>query len=251
MRARPRWWLGALAAIAITAVMDATGLTMFSALPLLPLTLVFWRLSRLSRGDLGLRWGRPGHHGLAVLHPLLVIGALSAVALATGAVDTADTDWPRELRNLLLSLTGILGVLLTEEGFFRGWLWAAMRRAGWTERRVLVGSSLVFVAWHLSAVVLTTEYAPPPAQVPLFIANAVLLGLVWGLLRLRSGSVLVASVGHALWNGLAYGLYGFGGNTGALGVAATWLYAPELGLLGVAANGAFAWWLWRRCFPRA
>lgn len=250
MRKQPAWWLGAGLAVAITGTMDATGLTMFSALPLIPLTLLFWWMSRMSRGDMGLRWGGLGDHGLAVLYPLLVIGGVTLAAFAAGATDTTATDWPKTTKNLLLSLIGILGVLLTEEGFFRGWLWAALRRAGWTERRVLWGSSGIFVAWHMTAVVLPTEYAPAPAQVPIFLANGLLLGLIWGLLRLRSGSVLVASVSHAVWNGLAYGLYGFGRKAGALGVEASWLYAPELGLLGVVFNAAFAWWLWRRCFPR-
>ena len=43
--------LGLAVAIAVTATMDATGLTAFSALPLFPLALLFaWR-ERLSRGS--------------------------------------------------------------------------------------------------------------------------------------------------------------------------------------------------------
>ena len=40
--------------------------------------------------------------------------------------------------------------------------------------------------------------------------NATLLGAAWGILRMMSGSVVVASISHGLWNGLAYVLFGFG-----------------------------------------
>ena len=51
--------LAVLLAIGITTTMDATGYAMFSALPLLPLTLVFWMWERLSRQEIGLIWGKP------------------------------------------------------------------------------------------------------------------------------------------------------------------------------------------------
>ena len=245
------WLVGTLVTLVVTVTMDATGAAMFSALPLLPLALLLWKLDGLSRRDMGLRWGRPGDHGLAVLYPLLVIGLLIALVFAVGVTDTGDTDWSKARTNLLLSLTGILGATLTEEAFFRGWLWASLRRAGWTERRVLVVSSLIFTLWHVSAVVLPTGFNPPPNQVPIYLVNATLLGLVWGLLRLRSGSILVAGVSHGVWNGLAYVLFGFGEKAGALGVTETVIYGPEVGVLGIVLSGTFAWWLWRRTFPRS
>jgi len=47
--------------------------------------------------------------------------------------------------------------------------------------------------------------------------NATLIGLSWGLMRLISGSIIVTSVSHGVWNGMAYVLFGFGEKTGALG----------------------------------
>ena len=44
-------------------------------------------------------------------------------------------------------------------------------------------------------------------------------------------------------------LFGFGEKTGALGVDRTWLYGPEVGVLGIVLSGAFAWWLWRKTLP--
>ena len=59
MRTSLRWpALGVLVAIAVTTTMDATGLTMFSALPLCPLFFLFWRRDKLSRTEVGYTWGR-------------------------------------------------------------------------------------------------------------------------------------------------------------------------------------------------
>jgi hypothetical protein len=54
--------LGIMVAIAITSTMDAIGLTEFSALPLFPLMLLFWRIPAgvwVSPGDAGETMGLP------------------------------------------------------------------------------------------------------------------------------------------------------------------------------------------------
>lgn len=73
----------------------------------------------------------------------------------------------------------------------------------------------------------------------MFLVNAAVLGANWGLLRSLSGSVVVASVSHGLWNGMAYALFGFGTHVGALGIQDTSLYGPEVGVLGLGLNVAF------------
>jgi len=107
----------------------------------------------------------------------------------------------------------------------------------------LWATTAAFVAWHLSAVFLTEEYAPPAVQVPIYLVNATLLGLIWGLMRQLSGSVWPASIYHAIWNGLVYELYGFGERAGDLGISATWLYGPEIGFAGLVVNGAVFYYL--------
>ena len=62
-----------------------------------------------------------------------------------------------------------------------------------------------------------------------------------------SGSVLVASVCHAVWNAFAYALYGFGEKVGVLGIESTHIYGPEVGTLGIVVNsvavlGLWFWW---------
>jgi membrane protease YdiL (CAAX protease family) len=239
--------VGVLFAIAITTAMDANDLSIFSALPLLPLGLLLWYWQRFSRREMGLIWGRPKDYGLALLYPLVVIGAGTVISLLAGVVDLSAADWKRFWIELLVgSSIGILMVLLTEEGFFRGWLWASLGKAGRGRNQVLLWSSLAFCLWHVSAVSLDTGFDLPFVQILVYLPNAFLLGLVWGMLRLISGSVVVASVSHAIWNGLAYGLFAYGTKVGALGVTETAIYGPEVGVLGLALNIAFAVWLWRR-----
>ena len=61
---------GIIIAITITTAMDATGYSFFSALPLIPLTGLFWYLQRFSRQEIGLTWGDPTSYGWALAYPL-------------------------------------------------------------------------------------------------------------------------------------------------------------------------------------
>jgi membrane protease YdiL (CAAX protease family) len=233
--------------------MDATGLSAFSSLPLLPLLVLFWYLQRFSAKDVGFTWGRSRalrSYGLAILYPLVVMGAIAGVAALTGALNPAAAPYHGHsmwLNLLLVGGTTIPVALVTEEGFFRGWLWASLERAGQKSVATLILTSVAFALWHWSSVVLPTGFNPPPAQVPTFMLNATVLGAIWGMLRLLSGSLVVASVSHGIWNGLAYVLFGFGSHVGALGISNTAIYGPEIGVLGLTLNLAVAVALWFWC----
>lgn len=237
--------LGVFIAVAVTTTLDAIGLSMFSALPLLPLAAGLWYWERFSRVEMGLRRGRVRDHALALVHPFAVLGLVAGIAVVADVVHSIE-DWTNARLNILVGIPSmVLGVLLTEEGFFRGWLWASLRRAGQSEGQVLIWSSVAFTLWHVSPVVLDTGYNPPVAQVPVYLVNVFVIGTVWGLLRQISGSVLVASVSHGVWNGLTYPLFGFGKEPGALGIAETAIFGPEIGVLGLGMNVVFAVTLWR------
>jgi membrane protease YdiL (CAAX protease family) len=232
--------LGVTIAIAITTTMDAAGLTIFSALPLFPLMALLWYLDKMPRRDMGFTWGRWSHHAVAVLYPVVVLGTGALIAAVAGAVDISKTDWSKvRLEVALVMISTILVAILTEEGFFRGWLWASLQRAAVTPERTLIWTSLAFSLWHLSWVALDTGFDLPWRQIPVFMVNAAILGGVWGVLRWRSGSVGVSSLSHGVWNGLAYVFFGSGTTTGALGIENTALFGPEVGLLGLAINAAF------------
>jgi membrane protease YdiL (CAAX protease family) len=242
----PKTTLAVLAAIAITTVMDASGLSAFSALPLFPLMGLFWYLERHSRRDIGFVPGRLRDYGLAVLYPVLVLGLVAVISAAAGAVDLSQIDWPKAWRKAaIMAIATMLVALITEEGFFRGWLFASLQRAGVTRNAILISSSLAFSLWHLSAVTLSTGFDLPAAQIPVFMANAAVLGLIWGLLRSISGSIVVSSVSHGLWNAGAYAFFGYGSTVGALGIKETAIYGPEVGFLGLALNLLFTAALWR------
>ena len=232
---------GFAAAALVTGTMDATGYSVFSALPLILLTGLFWYLQKFSRAEIGLTWGAARDYVPALAYPLAVLASIGLVAFLAGAVDTSATDWGKTLANVaLMSSTGIIMVLITEEGFFRGWLWAALKRAGKSDLYVLLWTSVAFTAWHIPAISLDTGFDVPANEIPVYLLNATLLGFVWGLLRMASGSVLVAAVCHAAWNGIDYPLFGFGEKVGALGIRQTHVFGPEVGLVGVAANALAA-----------
>ncbi len=243
--------VGTSVAIIITTAMDASGLATFSALPLLPLTALFWYLHKLSRAEMGLHWGSAHGYALAVAYPVVVLGLTACIAYVTGATDVSDADWQKTLLNIgLMSSVGVVMGLATEEGFFRGWLWAALQRAGQSDVQALLWTSVAFTAWHVSAIVLDTGFDVPAGEIPVYLVNATLLGLIWGMLRALTGSIVVSSVSHALWNGLDYPLFGFGEKVGALGIRETHIYGPEVGLLGIVLNLTFAIALYR-VFKRA
>ena len=239
---------GLAAAIAITTTMDATGYTMFSALPLLPLAGLFWYLQRFSRVEIGLVTGRPSDYLAALAYPVCILGLMSLIALVSGATDSVDSDWHKAVANIaLMSSTGVIMTLLTEEGFFRGWLWASLQRAGHSDTKVLVLTTLAFTVWHISAISLDTGFDVPAREIPVYLINATLLGAAFGVLRAASGSVVVPAVCHAVWNGLDYPLFGFGERSGALGIEATHIFGPEVGLVGIPVNvlgllALTAWW---------
>ena len=237
---------GTSAAILVTTAMDANGLAVFSALPLIPLTALLWYLQKFSRAEIGLAVGHVRGYGLAVSYPLIVLGLAAGLAFAAGATDTTDTDWNKTFINIgLMSSIGIVMGLVTEEGFFRGWLWATLQRAGQSDMQVLLWTSAAFTAWHVSAIALDTGFDLPAAEIPVYLVNAMLLGLIWGMLRMLTGSIVVPSVSHAVWNGVDYPLFGFGEKVGALGIQQTHIYGPEVGLVGIVLNGLFAAALYR------
>lgn len=232
---------GVAAAIAITTTMDATGYSTFSALPLFPLAALFWYLQKFSRAEVGLTWGAPHAYGLALAYPAVVLGGIGLIALVAGAVDTSDTDWNKAFLNMsLMSTTGVIMTMITEEGFFRGWLWASLKKAGKSDTYVIIWTSVAFAAWHISAISLDTGFDVPAKEIPIYLLNATIIGAVWGFLRMISGSVLVPAVSHAVWNGIDYPLYGFGEKVGALGIEQTHVFGPEVGWLGLLVNGVVA-----------
>ncbi len=233
-------------AIVSTTILDATGLSMFSALTLMALIPLYWLVTRHDWRAWRLNVGRPADYGLAVLYPAFAIGSLAVALLMTGA-ELADTDWPKVARSFAITAAAtVVGSLITEEGFFRGSLFTAAERDGLTTGQSVVFSSLVFAAWHISWATLSEEGRVALPILPVYLVNAALLGAAWGLMRALSGSVLVPSLSHGIWNGATYTLFGFGSGSGLLAVENTLWLDPERGLLAIVLSGVYVAWLWRR-----
>lgn len=67
---------------------------------------------------------------------------------------------------------------------------------------------------------------------------------------MMSGSVVVASVCHAVWNAIDYPLYGFVEKVGALGIENPHILGPEVGIVAIEINSIFSlalwlWWKWQ------
>jgi membrane protease YdiL (CAAX protease family) len=230
-------WLSLALAIACTTALDASGLTSLSALPLIPIFAAFAFSQRIRASDLGFVRGRLRDYGLALGHPCIVTGGLALLAYVGGAIEPSHFDAARTAANFLkMTFATFLIAIVTEEGFFRGWLWAALERCGISNTVTLILTSGAFVLWHVSYVFLSGAFEFASSDIPLFFVNAALLGLIWGMLRLVSGSVIVSSAGHALWNGLVYVLFGIGSKVGALGIVQVSLFGPEVGLFGASLN---------------
>lgn len=235
-------------AIMITSLMDANRRSTFSALPLVPLIAIGWYLGRYSKKETGFIVGKRSDYLLAVLYPIIGIAYIAVLAFIAGKVDLSNNDWKKNATNLLLvTLSTCVVVLITEEGFFRGYLWAALKRSGLTQKYVLIFSSVAFMIWHISAISFDTGFNLSYWQIPIFLTNALLLGLNWGLLRLISGSVVVSSICHGIWNGLVYVFFGFGQtHQGALRITAGAIFGPENGVIGIMLNVTATIYLWRR-----
>ena len=199
----------------------------------------------LTRKEIGLAWGRVQDYGLAVIYPVLVLLLVGVAAWASGQTSSGAIDWGSTLLNVAgMILVTAIGAIVTEEGIFRGWLWATLKRAGVRQLGVLVWTSVVFAVWHISTALLPTAFHPALIQVPVYILNAAVIGFNWAQMRQRSGSIVVTSISHGVWNGLVYALFGTGTTIGILGVHNTAVFGPEIGLLGLALNVAFAAVLW-------
>lgn len=237
--------IGTLLAIAGTTALDAVGFGL-NILPLALLFFLFWYLQHLSRIEIGLTWGHWRDYGLAVFYPALVAALIGLIAWLSGAVTFSSIDWSKTLFAFFAAqlIPTLVFALITEEGIFRGWLWASLQRARVAELWVLVFTSAAFAAWHIPTALLLPGLRLPLAQVPVYILTTAVVGFIWALMRRRSGSIVVTSVSHGVWNSLAYVLFGEGTAVGILGIHNTAVFGPEVGVLGLALNLAFAAVLW-------
>lgn len=222
-----------------------TGDTSWYPVPLLAGLVVVMRLGRLDRRTAGFRRGA-GFYRPGTLHALLVVGGCVWLATAFSATRVAGTGLGTlGLQVMTMTVVSGLGLVVTEEGFFRGALWGLLDRWGRSTDTILLWTSAAGALWFLPLLLLEPEMGGSVESTAVHVLNVWLLGMCWGVIRLASGSVLAAAWAHGLWNGLAYTLFGFGPADGALGLNDLLRLDPERGWAGVALNAAAFLLLWR------
>ncbi len=206
-----------------------------------------WRVLGLHRA--GLRsWG------LALLGPLLLLGCTYTIVWSTGVgrLDLTTYTGYMGIINLLLNL--IVGVIVTslfalaEEIGWRGYLLPHLLSLGRT--RAMLLSGLLHGLWHLPLMLLTPFYHASGNRfivVGLFLLTLTVAGVLYGYLRLTSGSTWPAVLAHGSLNT-------FWGQFSMLTVAASSpllleYLAGESGLLTLIGAALLACWLayrWQR-----
>jgi CAAX protease family protein len=162
-----------------------------------------WKLLGLHRLGLEAWW-------IALLLPLVVGVAATALVWATPLASFVVPDYGVGGATIDFAIEVVLATLtfsLGEELGWRGYLLPRLLSIGLTRALVLVG--LVWAAWHMPLIFLTPLYHAAGNKVvvlPLFVGTIVAASFFFGYLRVWTGSVWPASIGHsvhnAAWNAL-------------------------------------------------
>jgi membrane protease YdiL (CAAX protease family) len=222
-----------------------TGAEWTYMLPVVVFFFLFWALTRLSRTEVGFRLGGFGSYVASTIYALLALATVAAAAMLAGEGPPGDIDAGKSLILAAQMFAATwLGTIITEDGFFRGWLWGSLSRLRLGVRGVLVWTSVVFALWHLPVAIIEENFKLPPEVIPVYIGNVFLLGVAWGIIRFASGSIVVVAYCHGVWNGIVYTFFGYGTTSGALDITDYKLYDPERGFLGLAVNALAVVLLW-------
>lgn len=132
-----------------------------------------------------------------------------------------------------------------EEIGWRGYMLTRLIEAGVPCPLLLSG--VIWACWHMP-LILGGVYASglhPTASAGLFLITTPAIGLLLARVRLTSGSIWPAIVGHSAWNATIQGVFDFSSAPDA-----TALWVGESGVLVAVASVAVAWVLVRGTWPR-
>ena len=160
-------------------------------------------------------WTSLGLHRLGIRYwPVAVL--VPTFIIVIGAVLIASTDaarWQPSSTAAGLAPWTLLGyflvnvvhasltVSLTEEIGWRGYLLPHLADLG--NRRAMLLSGLMHGVWHLPIILLTSLYHPVGSRwvvVPMFLMAVTALGVFYGWMRLRTGSIWPAVLAHSANN---------------------------------------------------
>jgi len=245
---RPWVWpvLGAVGAIVVSPLLSiASGQDALYNLWLAIMLAIVWGGQRLTRREVGLAVGDAKYYFVALAYVAVIVGLVGLGAWASHAIDLTTYSAATVSRRLALNfLVTFALTLITEDGFFRGALWGSCERAGFSPAKTVLWTSIAFGLWHLAVPLIDPDFSQAAAKVPQYVLGSTAFAVAMGLLRLRSGSVIVPSFCHALWNATVYTLFGAGAKVGQLGIADHDMWDPERGYAGLALALAAALFLW-------
>ena len=198
-----------------------------------------WKSLGLHRLGLSVWW-------IAFLAALLISMIAAAIVWATPLASfVVPDDLGGEAFEFLIIglILGTLVISMGEEVGWRGYLLPRLLLLGRTKALVLVG--LIQAAWHMPFIFFTTEIYAPEANklivLPLFVATIIGESFFLGPLRLYTGSVWPASLGHSVHNGLVTTLAAFSATSSPIVVY--YYLAGDAGILIVVGLAVVVVWL--------
>jgi membrane protease YdiL (CAAX protease family) len=121
-----------------------------------------------------------------------------------------------------------LANFISEELAFRGFLITRFRALpAW--KAVLI-SSVIFGLWHIPVGLLVVHSGW--LRLIIYAVNIACVGVVFGWLFVRSGSLIPACLAHGVWNALEYTFWGMGNMQGVFTGTHRILFDPEEGVAG-------------------
>lgn len=217
-------------------------------------------VTREGFADAGLRLNRRRWH-YYVAGWLLPLAVVPVIVLLAAVLNISEPDFSleralkelapagTELPSLPSGIIVILAVQLTvtalfatpllwgEEFGWRGYL--QVRLLSHRPLLAAVATGCIWALWHLPINLRGYNFPDQPVLGMLvFTVSAVMLSIIFGWLRVRTGSVWSASLGHAATNSIG------GGFTLLLFMGApNWLFVSYVGMLGWAPLGALCAWI--------
>lgn len=172
---------------------------------------------------------------MAVLFFPLVTVVLVVVGLATGSLDAApDLSFGRVAPLVAAGVAPLVVKNIFEELAWRGYLMAEGAAAGLSGLRLHLVVGVVWGLWHLPYIdafmALYHDNALPALAVPLFLLGVIPTAVVYGEIRLRSGTVWTAVALHAMANAATNPL--FTEDLLAVVPERAWLVGPAVDNLG-------------------
>jgi membrane protease YdiL (CAAX protease family) len=241
-------------ALAFLPLDGETMLVIAMALPTLATLLMLLVVTRDGYARPG--WAELGLHRAGIrAWPLAIVGPLGVLAVAYGTVWSTGSatfappnldavGWIGGLGNYLFQglVVATLTFSLGEELGWRGYLLPKLAAALGPGRGMAL-TGFLHGLFHMPIIFLTGYYHPDGNRwliVPLFLITFTVGGLLYGYLRLSTGSVWPASLAHSAHN-CFWALFG-SLTVGASPLASEYL-AGETGLLPIVGYGLLAVWL--------